>query len=1271
MKSILSRLFLSFILAISWLMLGAAAVQAQVTPEQAAQMLLTSARKGFNEKNYPFAVGKFKEFLAKFGGHKEAAAARYGLALSLLEGTEKNYNEARDNLQQLAGVKDFPDHAQVLYHFALAIRGQGIQALQLAEAKPAEAAPHRANALKKFEEAAAPFAQARDAFEKAVKEKVAEGAKELPLDHEWVARARSDQAENFLRLGKTKEAREAAGIFLDDPVFARSKYRDQGRYFLGFSSFLLKDYATAEKALSLLTPFNDPAFGTHGRYLLARTHHMADERAEAAHHYEGILTDHAKRRDEAGKLLKEPGKFKNDPVIKAQLEAFLKETPDHVVRSTFYQGVLLYEGGKFAEAQARFAEFQKTFLFSPLRAEAELRLGFSLYQLKNFGEAIKALTPLVDREPKLADQALLWIARSQAGSAPDPVTQKDNYQKVMTLVLATLRQAADRAQKIQDSDPEARTRRGQILLEIGDTQQHLNQNREAAGTYTQVLNEKLLPDRIEETWQRMIQALHLTGDFNEADAQVTKYLAAFPKSPLLPQVLFLYAENSYFRALAAEKNPNPAERAKELAKHQEESVKRFQVVIDRFPEFSKLNLARYSLGLTLHRKGDYEKAQVAFESIPLAERSGEMALTSYLLADSILRQIPAAPPADDALAIGQIQDKLKNAAEMLEAFAGLPPSADTPEALLKLGLVQQRMAGLLAQPAEKNKGLARARATYERLLGKEFAGQAAAAQAVLERAKVIALAGDVNNAVTELRKFQNDPLKNSLPAPMAMVQLATYLRGQNKAAEAADTLAKAREQHEGILVKDPERQTWIAILRYHHGLALREAGKLAEARGVFDLVVKQSAGRPEAGEAALRFGQAMKEEGQLKIETARKIRAGAKKAEDFTAAVKMEEDGYKYLRDAAGYLETQAETFKKADGKEGLSEVRGRMLYEAAWGMRAAAEPEVEAARKAKGDEILKKLGAGASKAPPPLVTLDQVPLQPAEKKAMGLYRSLVDQFADLPLAVEARFELAELMAQRNEHEGALKLLGEALDKEPAQELTEKVRLRIGTLHAAKGNLKGALAQFDAVAANPKSTQIGWAHYHAGEALLKNEQYPEAVKRLVVFRDNPTLHNVAGLSDRAFLRLGHAFALVRSWDDSRQAHERVVSSFPASPWGDEARYGIGWAFQHQGRFDEAVNAYSQVTGRTAAEVAAKSQLQIGLCRLEQKRFGEAALALLVVPFTYDYPELSAAALLEASRALAEDKKGDQAVRVLERVLRDYPDSPWAEAAMERLKVLRK
>jgi len=1231
-------------------------------PDQAA-MMLNSARKAFNEKSYPFAVARYKEFLAKFGGHKEAPSARYGLALALLANPPVNYQEARDLLQGLAGQKNLPEHPQVLYHLGLAQRGQGVQELAIADAKPQEANQRRDAARQRFDEARQQFALATAAF--TARAKNADN-KEAAADQEWSARARCDQAEMELRGMKVKEARQTTADFLQDPVLAKSRYRDLGRYLHGFACFLMKDHAAAEKTLSLLAPFADPAYGNHARYLLARTHHAADERAEAQTHYDGVLADFAKSQKDAALLLQNPAKFQNDPVEKLRLEELVRgPLPDHVQRARFYLGVLLYEGGKFGDAKDRFVEFIKLDPQSPLRGEAELRIGFCQVQLKDFAEAIKTLTPLVEREKHVSDQVLLWLGKAQAGMAPDAQANQAGFQKALTIALTTYRQAADRAGQM-GTDPEARERRGEILLEIADTQQQLNQHKEAAGTYNQLLNDKFLPRREEEIAQRLISALHLAGDFNESDKACARFLEKYPQSPLLPAVMFRQAENSYFRILAAEKNPNAAERAKEMARWQDDTIKRYQAVIAKFPEAPQINTARYSLGLTYYNKGDLEQAKQVFASIPVAERNGDQAATPYIIADCIIRLAPRGTP-EDALEAGKLEEQMKAAAELLEGFIDSQPKGPlAADALLKLGLCRQRQAGLQGQPAERTQAYNAARAAYDRIIT-QFPKDPLIGQALLERSKAQAAGGDANGAINELRKFTGDPWKRTEAAAMGLMELATLLRSQNRAAEAADMLAKSRPELEPELAKDPKRSNWVGLLRYHQGLALREAGKLPEARSLFDMVIKQSANTPEAMEAALRFAQCLKEEGEKKLEAARKIPAGTKNPQEVQLLQTLQGEGFKSIADAVQFLEGQAEAIKKNADAVGP---RARMLYEAAWGNRLLGARELEAAHAAKVREELNKRKPQEANLPPPVVPLKAVPVQLAEKKAWGHYRSLIADFADQPLAIEARFELAEMLTQRTLFDEAEKLLNEALDKEPPAELTEKVRLRLGAVYAAKGDRKAALAQFNAVAANPKSNLIGQAQYRAGECLINDKDWAEAIKKLIGFRDQPPLQNIAGVSDVALVRLGFAFAQLKNWEESRRSHERCVAAFPNSPLVDEARYGMGYALQQQKQYDQAVNVYAQIVNRAATETAAKAQLEIGMCRMEQKKYAEAAAALLAVPFTYDYPDLSAPALLEAARAFSEMKQNDQAIRLLERLIRDYASSRWAEPARERLKTLR-
>jgi TolA-binding protein len=1245
----------------------------QVTPDQMAAMLLNGARKAYNEKNYPFAATQFRDFLQKFGGHKDAPSARYGLGLSLLNGPTRDYVAAATELAQLAGNKALPEYPSVVYHLGLAHRGQGIASLALAVAKPPEAPNHLQNARQRFEEASRHFAAAVAAYTERLPKEI---GKEPPPELEWAARSRCDLADMLLRIGKPKEAREAVSPVLDEPRFAKSRYQPLALYHHGFSSVQLGDMMAAGKSLNRLNPFNDPAFGTHARYLLARVHHEGKERVEARLNYEAVIADFAKQKQAAAEALRNPDQFKNDPEEKRRVEVLASgPTPEHVARATFFLGVLFYEDGQFAEALGRFQTYIQQFPTSPMAPEALLRQGFCQVQLRQFDDAIKTLQPLADKEQRLNDQAFFWLGKAQAGKA-DPANAPA-FEAAMNAAIGSYQRAADRSNQLAATDPQAKGRRGEALIEVADAYQKIKKYREATGVYNQVLGEKLLPAREEEVSLSLATAWQLVPEFNEADKACLKFRDTYPKSPLQPAALFRYAENAYFQALAAEKIADPAQRAKEVVRLNDEAMKRYQVVVDKYPEFPQVQVARFGIAMALYRKGEWDKARTALEAIPAPDRSGELVLVSYYLADVLVRTAP--PKADDAVTAGKLEEQLKGAVEHLEGFASaVPEGPQTADALLKLGYCQQRLAGLFAAAEEKAKALAAARAAYEQLVQK-FPKSAEHPVAVFERGKVLAQQNDVGGAINELKRFRNDPLKSASVAPMACLHLATLLRKQNNPAEAAAVLDQCRKETETALLNDPQRAGWVPLLRYHHGASLREADKRPEARAVLELVVQQTPDRPEAAEAALRSGQCQKEEGDKKIAAGRaKLAPGNLKPEDASAAQKMIDEGAAEVLAGVQYLANQAESLRQ---KQPTNETRARLLYEAAWGARTIAAIEIAAARakiqqellQKRRDEVAKKTAPGAPPPfiPPPDVPLKLVPLQPAENLTRTYYQGLITAYPDININADARFELAEVLSDRGEHDAAIKLLGEALDKEPSQELTDKVRVRLGSALLEKGDAKKALTQFTPIAANPKSAQWAQATYRLGEAYLRLANPGEAVKHLALFRDKPELQNVPGVTDRALLRLGYALGQLKQWEPSRQACEQVVARFGGGPWGNEARYGVGWAWQNMGRYDEAVNSYTQVIANTATELAARAQMNIGLCRLAQKRYPEASTALLVVPFTYDYPDLSAMSLVEAARAFAENKQKDQATKLLERVLRDHPDTEHAEAARKRLAELKK
>ena len=532
------------------------------------------------------------------------------------------------------------------------------------------------------------------------------------------------------------------------------------------------------------------------------------------------------------------------------------------------------------------------------------------------------------------------------------------------------------AGQMAGTDPDAKVRRGEILLEVADTQQVLKLNKEAATIYEQVLNEKTLPDRVEELNQRLITALHLAGEYDRCDQVCTNFMREYARSPLMAAVSFRSAENAYFRALAAEKRADFPNKAVELPKLFDEAVKRYKIVLEKFPEFDRVSLARYGLAMSYFHRNEFDEAQKALEAIPLADRVGDLGYAPYLLADCLIRSAPA--KADDALAVGMLQEKLQNAQGYLETFiAAYPKAPETPDAMLKLGYCQLRIAILQAMPQERNNGLAAARKTYETLIqtfGKEQQG----IQAVLERAKCIAYSGDKNGAINELRRFTQDPLRqNTQVASIAVLQLAVLLREQNKAEEAANLLAEARQRYEPALNnKDNERIRSALSPRRLLTRSPQVAGSTAlnwmRLRNWFPVkrwplrlgCAADNAGSPRVEKPLNWPGETWQHPTRSPTRSTRRIMPSTRVSTLWKRPLKI--------------CKTCAEEFKQTLPG---AEVRARMFYESAWAWRAVADHEIAGMRSRMQLEKQRLLQAEADRrAPPgtkaPVVQLPDIPLR-------------------------------------------------------------------------------------------------------------------------------------------------------------------------------------------------------------------------------------------------------------------------------------------------------
>ena len=1234
----------------------------QLAQDKAARLILDSARRAYSSGQYDVAAQRFSEFIKSYPAHAEATAASYGMGLSLLKrGQPANVQAAVAAFRTASGRMDFADRPLAIYFLGVSLRDMATSTL----AQKAKAGANYAATAKQYrEEAARHFASAVEAFIARSRKSPTTTAPASHPDILWAARARSDQCDILLRIGQYAQAIVLAKIILNDDL-AAGQFGGQALYNMGYAHLAMKNYLAAGRAMSKLAPFKQN-FGPHARYLLARAHHLSGDLPEAAGVYKAVLADYAARKAAAAEAAKT--NYSSLPADQRAGAAALVAgpPPPYIVPTTFYSALLQAESGQFANALAGLTAFVTQNPKHPLTPEAQLRQGYCQLQLRSYPEAIKTLTPLRN-QPRFADRASWWIARAQVGGSNPTVPQ--THAQTLSTAINELNNAARLAHAVINNDSQASARERNILMELGDVQQLAGKYTEAVATYQRVI--QFNSDRTEEAMQRLATAYHLSGNYPQSESTCGDFQKRFPKSTLLPAVWFRSAENACMMAVDS-KRPGYNGSKEFLDRTFKEAVNRYKRLLDKFPDFREANLARYGLATAQYRLGWYTETLATLSAIPTADHTGKLAAVPYLMADCQIRTFPART--DNALTAGKFLDQATKAAKLLEGFVSShAKSPKAPDALLKLGYCHQRLGSLLSGATKKKNVYTQAKQAYNRLIT-QYGKDPLVPTAVLEQAKCMVLLGDSQTALNELRRFQQDPYRSNPVAPLAIVKLSNLLRASKRATEAVKIVKDCRDRHEANMSKDPVRRSWVPALQYEHGLAIMDTGKFADARVLFDSLAKEYPGRPEAANAIWRAGQCQRKEILAAVAAAKKAAAktGASAAE-VSAAGKAVTQGSTELRKVAEQFTTQAKTIAKtAKG----SKAHLRLIYEAAWCYRMLGEREIDTARRALQEDAMYRARArrsarDAAALSPPRILPEDIPLQASTAQAIKLYEELVALAPQSPLAARGRFELAEMFAHRRLHDRAAELLETILENNPPKALARLVHLRLAACLLDRGDPKRAMAMVKLVAGKAKGNELGHVRYLTGEAHILQKEWPKAVEQLKAFRDTDPYRRMPGIADRALLRLAHAYEQTKNWAESRRAMETLAANHPASPWIHEAHFGRAWTFENTKDYANALTSYTDLTRKTATGVAAKAQIRIGHCQMAQKKFPEAAVAFLLVPYTYNYPEYSAEAWYKSGRAYIAMKQPAEAEKSWRQVVRSYPKSKWAEEAGKQLAAIKK
>ncbi len=293
---------------------------------------------------------------------------------------------------------------------------------------------------------------------------------------------------------------------------------------------------------------------------------------------------------------------------------------------------------------------------------------------------------------------------------------------------------------------------------------------------------------------------------------------------------------------------------------------------------------------------------------------------------------------------------------------------------------------------------------------------------------------------------------------------------------------------------------------------------------------------------------------------------------------------------------------------------------------------------------------------------------------ADAVFTTLVNEHRQSPYWADAAYRLAERATQAKNYQEARRLAEDLLASSPTGEVLAHALYLQGQIAASEERWADVAAPMDRVAREfPESSLKLPAMYWAAESYYRQHQYEEAGRR---FTELAPLAETGGDSWLAMVPLRQAQVLAhrKQWSEAHELASTIAARFPEFRQQYEADYLLGRCLMAQARFQDARVAFEQTIRSTTGgrtETAAMAQWMIGETFFHQKNYLEAIKAYHRVEQLFPFPRWQAGALLQSGKC--HEMQGDfrQAVTLYAQLLKDFPDTPFAEEASQRLRVAQK
>ncbi len=273
------------------------------------------------------------------------------------------------------------------------------------------------------------------------------------------------------------------------------------------------------------------------------------------------------------------------------------------------------------------------------------------------------------------------------------------------------------------------------------------------------------------------------------------------------------------------------------------------------------------------------------------------------------------------------------------------------------------------------------------------------------------------------------------------------------------------------------------------------------------------------------------------------------------------------------------------------------------------------------------------------------------------------------PVVDELRFRQAEVKYQSGRTDDALRDLQRFIESSQNERLLPEAYFYIGSIYADRGRNQNAISYLKPIADRfTSSGRFPEAAVRLGRIYLDQRQPQDA---LALYRKLESVRP----NDRRFMaeaRYGQGMALLQVGrpEEAQQLLESAVSVAPDSPEMLPVYLGLARVYASSGRDEDAVRTYRQVVDRSRDEIGAEALYRLGMLLIERGNARQAVEELGRIPVLYTgFSEWVAQGYLGQARAFEALGRMGDATRMYDRVIEEFPATPYARTAEQEKEAL--